>query len=85
MNWSRLRSVLLHPLTLWQVLQVKDDGIGISPEHLDKIWQRFYQVNQARQSDSGLGLGLSMVYQIIRLHNGQITATSTLGKEAALQ
>ncbi len=62
------------------VLQVKDDGIGISPEHLDKIWQRFYQVNQARQSDSGLGLGLSMVYQIIRLHNGQITATSTLGK-----
>ena len=42
-------------------LTVQDNGIGISQENLDKIWQRFYQADPSRQENAGLGLGLSMV------------------------
>ena len=43
--------------------EIQDDGIGISPEHLPKIWDRFYQVNPARSSsDSGVGLGNRYTY-----------------------
>ncbi len=62
------------------VIQVKDDGIGISEEELPKIWRRFYQVDLARSEGSGLGLGLSMVKQIIELHGGSIEAESHLGE-----
>jgi len=58
---------------------VEDDGIGIAPEHQDKIWRRFYQVNSSRQDGSGLGLGLSMVRQIVRLHDGDIRVSSRPG------
>lgn len=58
------------------VLEVEDDGIGIAPEEQEKIWQRFYQVNPSRESGSGLGLGLSMVRQIVLLHGGTITVNS---------
>ena len=61
------------------ILEVKDNGIGIAKENLDKIWQRFYQENPSRQSNSGLGLGLSMVRQIMLLHGGSIRAESTPG------
>lgn len=62
------------------ILQVEDDGIGMETEELDKIWQRFYQVGASRQSGSGLGLGLSMVKQIVHLHGGEVTVTSILGQ-----
>lgn len=61
-------------------LEVEDDGIGISPEDIDKIWQRFYQVNPSRKAGLGLGLGLSMVQQIISLHNGSVQVKSVLEK-----
>ncbi len=61
------------------VLEVEDNGIGIRQEDLSKIWQRFYQANPSRDSGSGLGLGLSMVRQIIVLHKGDITVQSTPG------
>lgn len=60
-------------------LEVEDNGIGIPPEHLDQIWQRFYQVNPSRESGSGLGLGLSMVRQIVLLHGGTISVRSKEG------
>ena len=59
--------------------QVIDDGIGISPEALPKIWDRFYQVNPSRSDGSSSGLGLSMVKWIISAHNGDITADSVPG------
>ena len=62
------------------VLTVEDDGIGIAPENLEKIWQRFYQADPSRGEQSGLGLGLSMVRQIAELHGGSAEAESELGK-----
>ena len=62
------------------ILKVEDNGIGIEAEHLDKIWKRFYQVNASRESGSGLGLGLSMVDQIVKLHHGTISAESRPGE-----
>lgn len=62
------------------VLQVRDDGIGIAPEHQEKIWQRFYQVNPSRGTDAGLGLGLAMIRQIVQLHGGTISLQSKPGE-----
>ena len=64
--------------------QVIDDGIGISPEALPKIWDRFYQVNPSRSDGSSSGLGLSMVKWIISAHNGDITADSVPGTRQSI-
>jgi signal transduction histidine kinase len=63
-------------------LSVSDDGMGIAAEELDRIWNRFYQVNPARTAEESgsMGLGLAMVKQIARLHGGEVRAESTLGK-----
>lgn len=59
------------------LLQVADDGIGIAPEHQEKIWQRFYQVDGSRsEASGGAGLGLVMVSQIAALHGGHMTLQS---------
>lgn len=60
-------------------IQFEDDGIGISREHLDRIWERFYQVDASRES-RGFGLGLFLVKRIVELHNGSIQVSSTKGK-----
>ena len=59
---------------------VADNGVGISEEHIDKIWTRFYRVDDVRNDEYGSsGLGLSMVKSIIELHGGEITVKSTIG------
>ena len=59
---------------------VADNGVGISEEHIDKIWTRFYRVDDVRNDEYGSsGLGLSMVKSIIELHGGEITVKSALG------
>lgn len=60
-------------------LAVGDNGPGITPEELPKIWQRFYRADKSRSS-GGLGLGLSLVKQIADLHNARVTAESFPGK-----
>lgn len=62
------------------VLSVRDDGAGIAPEHLKKIWQRFYQVDAARSGGQGTGLGLYIVRQIAQLHGGTAEVESTPGQ-----
>ena len=60
---------------------VSDNGIGISSEHLEKIWGRFLRVDDVRNDEYGSsGLGLSMVKSIVELHNGKIFVKSQLGK-----
>jgi len=60
---------------------VADNGVGISEEHIDKIWTRFYRVDDVRNDEFGSsGLGLSMVKSIIELHGGKITVKSELGQ-----
>ena len=55
---------------------IKDNGIGIEKEHLDKIWNRFYRVDKSRSAGEGFGLGLSMVRFIVDIHGGSIAVKS---------
>ena len=60
-------------------LTVRDDGIGIAEDVLPRIWDRFFQADPSRTNrDGSLGLGLSMVKEIARLHGGDVTARSSL-------
>jgi len=65
-------------------LIVKDNGIGISKEHIDKIFERFYRVDESRTStasgESSTGLGLSIVKQVVDDHKGKIEVKSKIGE-----
>ncbi|HAH05568.1 MAG TPA: hypothetical protein DCM05_03430 [Elusimicrobia bacterium] len=61
---------------------VSDTGKGIAKKDLDKIFERFYQVQETRHSHKGLGLGLSIVKGLIELHGGRIWAESAPGAGA---
>lgn len=62
---------------------IKDDGIGISEEHLPHIWERFYRADTSRTENDGerhSGLGLSMVKWIVQAHGGCVKAVSSPGE-----
>ena len=61
------------------VVAVKDTGIGISPDDLPRVFERFYRCDQSR-SQAGIGLGLSLARAIARAHGGDIMATSIPGR-----
>jgi K+-sensing histidine kinase KdpD len=65
----------------YQVLVgVSDEGIGISPEHLESIFERFFRVdNEVTRQVSGAGLGLAVCQGIVKAHGGRIWAESTPG------
>lgn len=56
-------------------VEIRDSGIGIAPEHLPRLFDRFYRVDSARSS-GGSGLGLAIARDIVRAHGGEITITS---------
>lgn len=60
---------------------IKDEGIGIPPQDQEKIFNRFYRVDDSdRRIPGGLGLGLTLVQEIVRAHNGRVWVESALGK-----
>lgn len=62
------------------VLEVRDTGLGIAPEHQERIFERFYRVDKARSRDlGGTGLGLSIVKHLVSAFGGQIELNSHVG------
>ena len=63
------------------VMAVTDSGIGIPPEALDHVFERFYRADDARTRDSGgAGLGLAIAQKLVDEHGGRISAESTPGQ-----
>ncbi|MCL4294115.1 MAG: response regulator [Anaerolineae bacterium] len=74
--WPGLANLSYQP---WAALRVRDTGIGISPENLPYVFERFYRV-KAQDNVRGTGLGLSIVRKLVELHDGQVAVSSTPGQ-----
>jgi signal transduction histidine kinase len=66
-------------------LTVADNGIGIPPEHLPRVFDRFYKADQSRFQSGGSGLGLSIVKAIIERHGGTVAVRSRQGVETVFE
>jgi signal transduction histidine kinase len=65
----------------WARLEVADTGVGIAPEHLPHVFDRFYRADKARtRASRGSGLGLAIVRGIAEQHGGEVTVRSDAGK-----
>jgi two-component system phosphate regulon sensor histidine kinase PhoR len=63
------------------VLSVEDTGIGIAPEHQERIFERFYRVDKSHsKAVGGTGLGLSIVKHAAKIHNAKVDVKSHVGK-----
>lgn len=64
----------------WVEVAVSDKGVGILPEEIPNLFQRFQKIDQERQVQQGLGLGLAIAQELIHLHGGDITVEGALGE-----
>ncbi|HET6422751.1 MAG TPA: ATP-binding protein [Planctomycetaceae bacterium] len=68
------------------VVAIRDTGIGIAPEHLPHIFDRFFRVDPARsRSEGSSGLGLAICQSLVAAHHGTLTTTSTLGEGTTME
>jgi PAS domain S-box-containing protein len=65
--------------TGYYVLQIIDEGIGMTSEQVERIFEKFYRADYSNTAVSGIGLGMSIVHRIVQAHNGQIRVRSRLG------
>jgi len=62
-------------------INVIDSGVGIAPEHITRLTERFYRVDKSRSRETGgTGLGLAIVKHVMQRHQGQLLISSTLGQ-----
>jgi signal transduction histidine kinase len=61
-------------------ISVVDDGIGMTPEQIERIFDKFYRVDSSNTAVGGLGLGMNIVKEIVDAHHGTISIDSNLGK-----
>lgn len=84
LKYSSPDSKVLIEVTPWEsevAISVRDTGPGIPPEHLPRIWERFYRVDKSRsRMHGGAGLGLSIAKEIVEAHGGRIWVESKVGE-----
>lgn len=62
-------------------IEVADQGVGVAPEHIERLFERFYRVDKARSRDhGGTGLGLAIVKHVAQYHRGRVEVKSEVGK-----
>jgi signal transduction histidine kinase/FixJ family two-component response regulator len=63
------------------VLTVRDTGVGIAESELPRLFERFHRIEGSRaRTHEGSGIGLALVQELVKLHHGEVAATSELGK-----
>lgn len=67
------------------IIEVSDDGPGVTPEHLPHIFDRFYKASSGRIASPGSGLGLSIVKAIVERHGGRVAAVSDHGLRVRME
>jgi signal transduction histidine kinase len=63
----------------WVLIHVADQGRGIPPSELERIFDLFYQSDRSHQEQQGIGAGLAIAHEIARMHGGSLAAVSRLG------
>jgi two-component system phosphate regulon sensor histidine kinase PhoR len=68
------------------VFSVEDTGIGIAPEHVPRLTERFYRVDKSRSRETGgTGLGLAIVKHVVMRHDGRLEVRSELGQGSTFE